>query len=96
MRAAARHGPARSHQRLADHLATKHPLPPALRVAAPEQIHLEGFEIEDAQNGLNRRRHRRIFPCKRGPESHGYPMSGLSESLAWAKARQTRRQIRVR
>src|ERR1700751_6456491 len=39
MRTAALHGPARGHQGLPNHLATKYPLPPALRTAATEQIH---------------------------------------------------------
>src|SRR5215831_10055464 len=41
-------GAARRHHRLPDHLAAEHPLPARFRAAAAEQIYLERFEIEDA------------------------------------------------
>ena len=47
MRQAAFDGAACRDHRLPDHLAAEHPLPARLRAVAPEQVHLELFEIED-------------------------------------------------
>ena len=41
------------HQRLPDHLAAEHTLPRHLRRAATEQVHLELFEVEDLEEGLD-------------------------------------------
>src|SRR5205823_14461849 len=47
MRQPALDGAACRHHGLPDHLAAEHPLPARLRAAAPEQVHLELFEIEN-------------------------------------------------
>ena len=46
-------GAAGRDQRLADHLAAEHPLPGHLRRAPAEQVHLELFEVEDVEEGLD-------------------------------------------
>ena len=46
-------GAAGRDQRLADHLAAEHPLPGDLRRAPAEQVHLELFEVEDFEEGLD-------------------------------------------
>src|SRR5688500_18071065 len=47
MRQAALDGAAGRDHRLPNHLAAEHPLPARLRAVAPEQVHLELFEIEN-------------------------------------------------
>ena len=46
-------GAAGRDQRLADHLAAEHPLPGHLRRAPAEHVHLELFEVEDVEKGLD-------------------------------------------
>ena len=43
----------RGNQCLSDHLAAKHALPAGLRRAAPEQVHVERFEIENIEQILD-------------------------------------------
>src|SRR5262245_39704018 len=50
-------GAYRRDESLADHLTTKDPLPANLRRAAAEQVHFEGFEVENIEQVLNGGRH---------------------------------------
>src|SRR5262245_34697954 len=50
-------GAAGSNQRLADDLAAEYALPADLRAAAAEQVHLELFEVEDAEQVFDRGGH---------------------------------------
>ncbi len=50
-------GAAGGHQRLPQHLATEHALRPLLGAAAAEDVHLELFEVEERDQGVQRLRH---------------------------------------
>jgi hypothetical protein len=53
MRRTPLHGADRGDQRLTDHLAAEHALPPGLRRSPAKQVYLELFEVENFQQGLD-------------------------------------------
>ena len=53
MRRTAFDGAAGRDQRLPDHLAAEHALPAILRAAATKQVHLDLFEVEHVEHGLD-------------------------------------------
>ena len=62
------HRATRGHERLGEHLATKYALAVLLGTPAPEEVHLDGFEIEKVENALEGGGHGKT-PARCGAES---------------------------
>ena len=62
-------GPARGHQRLGRHLAAEHPLAVLVGAHPPEDVDLDGLEVEEVDQKIEGIAHRSILPAGALPDA---------------------------